>query len=90
MRTLTSERILVMGAGSMGTMLGARLTAAGFSVELADVNREHVEALNARGASVVGTVDWQVPVIIYFEGYASSVALLALAVAGDLNGQRRA
>jgi 2-dehydropantoate 2-reductase len=59
---MTSERILVMGAGSMGTMLGARLTAAGFAVELADVNREHVEALNARGASVVGTVTWNVPV----------------------------
>ena len=51
-----------MGAGSMGTMLGARLTAAGFAVELADVNREHVEALNAHGASVVGTVTWEVPV----------------------------
>lgn len=62
MMVTTPERILVMGAGSMGTMLGACLTAAGYRVELADVNHERVMALNARGASVVGTVNWEVPV----------------------------
>jgi 2-dehydropantoate 2-reductase len=56
------QRIAVMGAGAMGTMLGARLAQAGLTVELIDADREHVEALNARGATVVGTVSWNVPV----------------------------
>jgi 2-dehydropantoate 2-reductase len=46
----------------MGTMLGACLTQAGFPADLVDANREHVDALNAGGAAVVGTVSWNVPV----------------------------
>lgn len=61
MQTL-DRRIAVMGAGSMGTMLGACLSRAGLSVDLVDANREHVAALNANGASIVGTVTWEVPV----------------------------
>jgi 2-dehydropantoate 2-reductase len=56
------QLIAVMGAGSLGTMLGACLSRAGFPVDLVDVNREHVAALNANGASIVGTVTWDVPV----------------------------
>ena len=52
----------VVGAGAMGTMLGARLAQAGLNVELVDIDRVHVSALNAKGATVVGTVDWKVPV----------------------------
>ena len=52
----------VVGAGAMGTMLGARLAQAGLSVDLIDIDRVHVSALNATGATVVGTVQWQVPV----------------------------
>ncbi len=59
---MPDEPIAVMGAGSMGTMLGACLSRAGLSVELFDTNREHEEALNAGGAAVVGTVSWNVPV----------------------------
>ena len=59
---MSFRRIAVMGAGSMGTMLGAALAQAGLDVELVDANQEHVDALNARGASVVGTVTWDVPV----------------------------
>jgi 2-dehydropantoate 2-reductase len=59
---VSDQRIAVMGAGSMGTMLGAGLTRAGLTVDLVDVDREHVDALNARGATVVGTVSWSVPV----------------------------
>jgi len=51
-----------MGAGSVGTLLGARLTQAGLAVDLIDVNREHVDALNAAGAHVTGTIDLSVPV----------------------------
>ena len=56
------ERIAVMGAGSMGTLLGACLTRAGLPVDLIDVNREHVNALNADGATITGTVAFNVPV----------------------------
>lgn len=49
----------------MGTMLGAGLTQAGLPSDLIDVNRGHVDALNAAGASVVGTVSWKVPVRAY-------------------------
>jgi 2-dehydropantoate 2-reductase len=52
----------VVGAGAMGTMLGACLARAGLAVDLVDANREHVDALNAGGATVVGTVSWNVPV----------------------------
>jgi 2-dehydropantoate 2-reductase len=59
---MPDQRIAVMGAGAMGTMLGACLTQAGLSVELVDANQEHVDALKAGGATVVGTVSWKVPV----------------------------
>ncbi len=59
---MPDQRMAVMGAGSMGTMLGACLTRAGLPVDLVDVNREHVDALNAGGATIVGTVSWNVPV----------------------------
>lgn len=55
-------RIALMGAGSMGTMLGAGLARAGVPVDLVDVNREHVNALSTGGATAVGTVTWNVPV----------------------------
>jgi len=51
-----------MGAGSMGTLLGACLAQAGMPIDLIDINREHVDALNARGATVKGTVSFNVPV----------------------------
>jgi len=59
---MPDQRIAVMGVGAMGTMLGACLTRAGLAVDLVDTNREHVDALNAGGATVVGTVSWNVPV----------------------------
>jgi 2-dehydropantoate 2-reductase len=59
---MPDQRIAVMGAGAMGTMLGACLTRAALPVDLIDANRKHVEALNAGGATVVGTVSWHVPV----------------------------
>lgn len=46
----------------MGTLLGACLTRAGLRVDLIDANREHVNALNAEGATIAGTVAFNVPV----------------------------
>ncbi len=55
-------RIAVMGAGAVGTMLGAKLTQAGLNVELIDVDWAHVAALNSGGALVTGTVSWRMRV----------------------------
>lgn len=55
-------RTAIMGAGSLGTILGAYITKAGRQVDLIDVNQAHVDALNANGAHIIGTVDFTVPV----------------------------
>lgn len=56
------NRIGIMGVGSLGTILGAYLTKGGLEVDLIDVYKEHVQALNENGAKVIGTVDITVPV----------------------------
>jgi 2-dehydropantoate 2-reductase len=56
------NRIAVMGAGSMGTLLCACLARAGRPIDAIDVNREHVDALNRDGATVTGSVNMNVPV----------------------------
>lgn len=60
-RTL-GGRMAVVGVGAMGTILGARLAQAGLNVDLIDIDRAHIAALNAKGATVGGTVSWRVPV----------------------------
>lgn len=55
-------RIGIMGVGSLGTILGAYLNKSGLKVDLIDANREHVDALNANGAHVVGKSDFVTPV----------------------------
>ncbi|OWA37227.1 2-dehydropantoate 2-reductase [Saccharibacillus sp. O16] len=55
-------RIAVLGAGSLGTIVGAYLASGGMDVELVDTYQEHVEALNRVGAKVVGTTEFQSPV----------------------------
>ena len=55
-------RTAVMGAGSLGTILGTYLMKAGYDVELIDPYKEHVQALNDQGAHIVGTVDFIQPV----------------------------
>ncbi|MFD1171215.1 ketopantoate reductase family protein [Oceanobacillus picturae] len=49
-------RIAIMGAGSLGTIIGAYLSKGNENVELIDVNKEHVDALNQSGATITGTV----------------------------------
>lgn len=52
----------VVGVGSLGTIIGALLAKNGCDVVLIDANREHVDALNANGAAVVGTMEVTAPV----------------------------
>lgn len=59
---MSQKRMAIMGAGSLGTVLGAYLSKAGLKVDLIDAYKDHVDALNKNGAKVVGTVDMVVPV----------------------------
>ena len=58
-------RIAIYGAGSLGTILGAFINKAGVPIELINRNVAHVEALKAKGAHVVGTVQFSQPVTAY-------------------------
>lgn len=56
------QRIALVGAGSMGTILGAYVTKAGYDVTMVDANKAHVDALNAHGARCIGYADLTIPV----------------------------
>ncbi len=58
-------RIAIYGAGSLGTILGAYISKGGVSIELINRNKAHVEALQEKGAQVMGTVQFTQPVIAY-------------------------
>ncbi|MDM8151097.1 ketopantoate reductase family protein [Priestia megaterium] len=55
-------RIAVLGAGSLGTIAGAYIAAGGEDVELIDVYKAHVDALNESGAKIIGTTEFQAKV----------------------------
>jgi 2-dehydropantoate 2-reductase len=55
-------RIAVMGAGSIGTVVGALIAKSGQDVVLIDADEPNVAALNAQGATVKGFLDITVPV----------------------------
>jgi 2-dehydropantoate 2-reductase len=55
-------KLAIMGAGSLGTILGALLTKSGYEIDLVDVNVDHVNALNKNGAKVVGLMEMVQPV----------------------------
>ncbi len=55
-------RAAIYGAGAMGTVLGAFITAGGGKIDLITRNLRHVEALNKNGAHVVGGADIKVNV----------------------------
>jgi 2-dehydropantoate 2-reductase len=52
-------RTAILGAGSIGTIIGAMLSREGLDVTLVDANRSHVDELNAGGARVVGSLDFR-------------------------------
>ncbi|MGB3425580.1 MAG: 2-dehydropantoate 2-reductase [Castellaniella sp.] len=55
-------RAALIGAGSLGTIIGALMARGGRPVDLIDSNREHVDALNREGAQIIGEMDLKVPV----------------------------
>ena len=55
-------RVAILGAGSLGTVVGAMLTKNKLDVVLIDGYKAHVEALNRYGATVTGKMNLNVPV----------------------------
>ncbi|HEX9922790.1 MAG TPA: 2-dehydropantoate 2-reductase [Anaerolineae bacterium] len=45
-------KVMVIGAGAMGSLFGGRLALAGHQVTLIDVWQEHIDAINARGLTL--------------------------------------
>ena len=58
-------RAAIYGAGSLGTILGAYITQKGEKIELINRNKAHVEALQTRGATITGTVNFTQTVTAY-------------------------
>lgn len=58
-------RVAIYGAGSLGTILGAYITKGGAEIELINRNKAHIEALQTKGATIVGTVDFCQKVVAY-------------------------
>lgn len=66
-------RVAIYGAGSLGTILGAFISKAGAKIELINRNKAHVEALQTKGAQVVGTMEFTQPVVAYTPAEMSGV-----------------
>lgn len=58
-------RVAIMGAGSLGTIIGALMNHHGKAVDLIDVNQENVDALNTSGATITGFMELNTPVRAY-------------------------
>ena len=50
-------RVAIFGVGSLGTITGALMTKNGTDVTLIDANQAHIDALNKKGASIVGKIE---------------------------------
>src|SRR5699024_3911878 len=55
-------KIAILGAGSLGTIVGALITKANYNVDLIDVNRANVDALNQKGAEIIGSLNTNISV----------------------------
>lgn len=58
-------RTAVVGAGSLGTIIGGLITKNGGQADLIDSYRPSVDALNKNGATVTGSMNFTVPVNAY-------------------------
>ena len=82
-------RAALMGVGSLGTIIGALVSKNGGDLTLIDANRAHVEALNQKGATVIGKMELEgVPVKAItpdeMEGIYDLVILLAKQTYNDV------
>ncbi len=56
------KKIVLLGAGATGTIIGALIAKAGYDIDLVSVDTDHVNALNQNGAKITGGMDITVPV----------------------------
>lgn len=52
-------RAALMGVGSLGTIMGALIAKNGGDITLIDANKAHVDAMNKKGATVIGKMQLQ-------------------------------
>ena len=73
-------RTAILGAGSLGTIIGALIAKSGHQIDLIDSYQENVDALNANGATITGFLDLNVPIKALvpqdMEGYYDLIILL--------------
>jgi len=55
-------RAAIVGAGSMGLVLGTYITKAKEQIDLFDINKEHIQALKKNGSTITGKVKMNLPV----------------------------
>lgn len=55
-------RVAILGAGSLGTVIGALMIKCGKQVDFCDASKEQVDALNEKGATISGCMQINVPV----------------------------
>ena len=58
-------RTAVIGIGSLGTIIGALITKNGGQIDLVDSYQPTIDALREKGATVTGTMEFNVPVKAY-------------------------
>ncbi|MDO4758097.1 MAG: ketopantoate reductase family protein [Rikenellaceae bacterium] len=58
-------RAAIYGAGSLGTILGAYITKNGGKIELINRNKQHIAALQTKGATITGKVNFVQAVTAY-------------------------
>lgn len=54
-------RIALVGAGAIGSVMGGFLAKAGVDITLVDMNKEHVDAINAEGIHISGCMNETIP-----------------------------
>ncbi len=55
-------RVAIIGAGSMGTIMGGLISKGGVDITLVDANTEHIKMLNEKGAHISGLMEEIIPV----------------------------
>jgi len=56
------KKVAILGCGAMGTVIGALMARNGHLVDMVDSYKDHVDALNEKGATIIGTENFTVPV----------------------------
>jgi 2-dehydropantoate 2-reductase len=51
-------KVAIYGAGAMGSILGAYITKSGYSIDLINRNKEHIEVLKESGVTVTGKANF--------------------------------